>query len=85
MVSPAERRDQRIQVLLSESQLERLSAAAKREGLSRSAFVREAVKTALEDAQEELLAEAAEALAPLYDSDPELVAFTALDGEGWHE
>ncbi len=85
MVSREVRKDQRIQVLLSESQLGRLSEAAAREGLSRSAFVREAVENALEATQEELLAEAAEALAPIYESDQELVAFTALDGEEWHE
>ncbi len=79
------RKDQRIQVLFSESQLERLSEAAKRDGLSRSAFVREAVERALEDAQEEILAEVAESLAPLYESDLELVAFTSLDSEDWHE
>ena len=39
----------------------------------------------LEDVQEVFLAEVAEAIAPLYESDPELVAFTALDGEAWLE
>ena len=46
-----------------------------------SAFVREAVERECERAQEQALSEAAESLAALYESDRELTAFLALDGE----
>jgi hypothetical protein len=40
-----------------------------------------AVEKECERTQEEILAEAAESLAALYESDGELTAFTTLDGE----
>jgi len=71
----------RLNILLSESLIECLSASAEDRGMSMSAFVREAVEKECERTREQILAEAAESLAALYESDGELTAFTALDGE----
>ena len=71
----------RLNILLSESLVECLSASAEERGMSMSAFVREAVEKECERTREQILAEAAESLATLYESDEELIAFTALDGE----
>ena len=71
----------RLNILLSESLVECLSASAEDRGMSMSAFVREAVEKECARTQEQILAEAAESLAPLYESDEELTAFMALDGE----
>ena len=71
----------RLNILLNESLIECLSASAEERGMSMSAFVREAVEKECERTQEQILAKAAESLAALYESDRELTAFTALDGE----
>ena len=71
----------RLNILLSESLVECLSASAEDRGMSMSAFVREAVEKECARTQEQILAEAAESLAPLYESGEELTAFMALDGE----
>jgi post-segregation antitoxin (ccd killing protein) len=71
----------RLNILLSESLIECLSASAEDRGMSMSAFVREAVEKECEWTQEQILAEAAESLAALYESDGELTAFLSLDGE----
>jgi predicted DNA-binding protein len=71
----------RINILLSEELIECLSASAEERGMSMSAFVREAVEKECERTQEQVLAEAAESLAALYETDGELIAFTAIDGE----
>jgi predicted DNA-binding protein len=74
-------KNRRINILLSEELIERLSTSAEERGISMSAFVREAVEKECERTQEQVLAEAAESLAALYETDGELTAFTALDGE----
>jgi len=71
----------RLNITLSEALIECLSASAEERGMSMSAFVREAVRKECERTQEQILAEAAESLASLYESDEELTAFTALDGD----
>ena len=71
----------RLNILLSESLIECLSASAEERGMTMSAFVREAVEKECERTQEQILVEAAESLAALYESEGELTAFTALDGE----
>ena len=71
----------RLNILLSESLVECLSANAEDRGMSMSAFVREAVEKECARTQDQILAEAAESLATLYESDEELTAFMALDGE----
>ncbi len=71
----------RLNILLSDSLIECLTASAKDRGISMSAFVREAVEKECERVQEQILAEAAESLAALYESDGELTAFLSIDGE----
>jgi len=71
----------RLNIMVSESLIECLSARAEDRGMSMSAFVREAVERECERAQEQALSEAAESLAALYESDRELTPFLALDGE----
>ena len=68
---------------MSESEMERLSAAAEHSGISMSAFVRLAVERESDRNRERALEEAAELLASLYESDSELTAFTALDGDAF--
>jgi predicted DNA-binding protein len=74
-------KSRRLNILLSEELIECLSASAEDRGMSMSAFVREAVEKECERTQEQILAKAAESLAALYESDGELTAFMALDGE----
>ncbi len=76
---------ERLNVLISESLGEDIDRVAASKGISKSAFVRFAIENELERSQELELADAAEALAPLYQSDKELTAFLALDGEDWYE
>jgi len=71
----------RLNIMLSETLIECLTASAEDRGMSMSAFVREAVKRECERTQEQALAEAAESLAAFYESDRELTAFLSLDGE----
>ena len=71
----------RLSILVSKPLKEALATTAESRGLTESAFVREAVEREIERSQEQSLSEAAEALAPLYESDEELTAFQVLDGE----
>jgi post-segregation antitoxin (ccd killing protein) len=76
-----ETKNRRLNVVMSESEIERLSAAAEHSGMSMSAFVRLAVDHETNRRRERELEEAAEALASMYELDSELTVFTALDGE----
>ena len=76
-----ETKNRRLNVVMSELEIERLSAAAEQSGMSMSAFVRLAVDKEADRRRERALEEAAEALAHMYESDSELTVFTALDGE----
>ncbi len=71
----------RLNIMVSESLIECLSANAEDRGMSMSAFVRQAVERECERSREQVLTEAAESLASLYESDNELTAFLVLDGE----
>lgn len=71
----------RLNIMVSESLIECLAANAENRGMTMSAFVREAVERECERTQEQVLAEAAETLASLYESDQELTTFSSLDGE----
>jgi len=72
---------QRLNILISESLDRRLSEAAEKYDTSKSAFVRQAVEREMARREEDELAQAADELASLYESDDELTAFTALDSE----
>lgn len=71
----------KLNIMVSETLLKCLAANAEDRGMSMSAFVREAVARECERTQEQALAEAAESLASLYESDSELTAFLSLDGD----
>jgi post-segregation antitoxin (ccd killing protein) len=73
----------RLNIMIGEKLLMWVSAAAKSRGVSVSALVREALERELVRAREEDLSRAAEELAPLYETDIELTALTALDGENF--
>lgn len=81
MVNREVRKNRRLNVMVSETLSARLVETAQARGMSRSAFVRHAIEREFERSQEEALADAAEALAPIYESDEELTAFSALDSE----
>jgi post-segregation antitoxin (ccd killing protein) len=81
MLTKEETKSRRINISLSESLVDCLSASAKTRGMSMSAFVRQAVEKECERTQEQALGDAAESLAELYASNPELTAFMTLDGE----
>ena len=71
----------RLNIMISEYLIEWASATAETRGITVSAFVREALEKECERSQEQAIAQAAEALAPLYNSDENLTAFLALDGD----
>jgi post-segregation antitoxin (ccd killing protein) len=71
----------RLNILVSESLIECLAANAEDRGMTMSAFVRQAVERECERTQDQLLAEAADSLLSLYETDKELTAFSDLDGE----
>ncbi len=71
----------RTQILLEPSQRRSLAWIAKREKRSLSAVIREMVDLQLAERKRQELAAAAQALLPDYQTDKELTAFTALDGE----
>lgn len=71
----------RLNIMISESLSQCLSASAEGTGMSLSAFVRQAVKRECERVQEQTLADIAESLASLYKKDTELTSFLVLDGD----
>ena len=81
MLSTEASKTRRLNIMVSESLIECLAASAEDRGMSMSAFVRQAVERECERTQDQVLAEAAESLASLYESDSELTAFLTLDGE----
>lgn len=81
MLSNETSKTRRLNIMVSESLIECLAANAEDRGMSMSAFVRQAVERECERTQDQVLAEAAESLASLYESDSELTAFLTLDGE----
>lgn len=81
MVTRDVRKQRRLNVVVSETLSVRLVETAQARGMSKSAFVRQAIEREFERSQDEALEAAAEALAPIYESDEELTAFTALDSE----
>jgi predicted transcriptional regulator len=71
----------RLNILISESVHEKLIDMAEKDNESKSAFVRQAVEREYERRKLEELERTAAQLAPLYESDEELTAFTSLDSE----
>jgi predicted DNA-binding protein len=81
MLSTEAPKTRRLSIMVSEPLIEYLAASAEDRGMTMSAFVREAVQRECERTQDQLLADAANALASLYESDQDLTAFSVLDGE----
>jgi hypothetical protein len=81
MITTRPPKSRRLNVILSDPLLACLSSTAKSKGITVSEFVRRAVENECAQAQEASLAQAAASIAPLYESNPELTAFTALDRE----
>ena len=81
MVAGSDEKTQRLNILISETLEKRLTSAAKKRGISKSAYVRLAVEQEFDREQEIKLERVVRELAPLYETDKELTAFTDLDGE----
>ncbi len=71
----------RIQFLISENQKKFLDEIAQSEGVSFSALVRDIFAEYQREKEEQELADAAQALYDEYNTNEELIAFTALDGD----
>ncbi len=74
----------RTQILLGTEQHKVLKDIAKQEKRSLSEIVREMVDKQFAERKRTTLAAAAQALLADYQKDPELTAFHALDGDGFH-
>ena len=71
----------RTQILLEPRTHERITKIAQSEEQSFSSVVRETLELGLRERKRQELEEAARALLHEYETNPELTAFTALDGE----
>jgi Arc/MetJ-type ribon-helix-helix transcriptional regulator len=76
---------ERVQIILEQDQRRQIARIAEQEGKSVSEVTRELLRLALKERQKRQIELAAQLLAGDYRSDPELTAFTALDGEDWDE
>lgn len=74
----------RTQILLEPEQHKILTEIARREKRSLSDVVREMVDKQIAERKQAALAAAAQALLADYQTDPELTAFQALDGDDFH-
>lgn len=72
----------RVQILLARRQHERLAQIAREEGKSLSEVARELIRFALRERQRRQMERAAQVLLDEYRSNPDLTAFTTLDGAG---
>ena len=75
---------ERVQILLDSEQKRTLTKIAKREQQSFSELVRKMLDAQIEQHRKAQLASAARALLADYETDEELTAFTAIDGEDFH-
>ena len=72
---------QRLNLLISQAFKDQLISAAKKRGISKSSFVRQAVEREFDREKEAELELVVRELAPLYDADQGLTVYTELDGE----
>ncbi|MBT3240328.1 MAG: hypothetical protein HON98_10060 [Chloroflexi bacterium] len=75
----------RIQLLITTQQKEYLDQQADLENTSVSAIIREIIDQYAKEIQEKRLEKAVELLYSEYESNEELTAFSALDGEDFYE
>jgi len=71
----------RLTFLISESMYEQLSEMSAKSGQTKPDFVRQSLENEIIRREGEELQGAAADLAPLYETDKELVAFNSLDGK----
>jgi post-segregation antitoxin (ccd killing protein) len=81
MVAQDSAKSRRLNIVISDQLVEWASSTAEMRGISVSAFVRDALEKERQRSVEREISEAATSLAHLYESDAELRAFSALDGE----
>ena len=75
----------RTQIILREAQRRALERLAQKQSSSVSEIVRNMIDAQLRVENERLLREAAESLRDDYLNDPELTAFSAIEGDPFHE
>lgn len=76
---------ERVQIILEQDQRRQITLIAEQEGKSVSEVTRELLRLALKERRKRQVELAAQILQEDYQNDPELTAFTALDGEDWDE
>ena len=81
MDAAKEKKNRRLNILISESLVEWATDAAESRGLSLSAFVRQSLEAEKERMLERQISSAAEMLVDVYENDDKLTAFTSLDGD----
>lgn len=81
MYETKEKKNKRLNILVSESLVDWATAVAESRGLSLSAFVRQSLEAEKERILENQISSAADMLVDLYENDDELTAFTSLDGD----
>ena len=74
----------RTQIMLEQEQHKVLTEMAQSQNRSLSDLIREMLDDQLELNRQRRLADAAQALLADYETDPELTAFTAIDGDIFH-
>jgi hypothetical protein len=74
----------RLQILLNSEQQHALKEIAQQENRSVSDLIRDMVNQQLAERRKLALAAAAQALLSDYQNDPELTAFSVLDGDEFH-
>ena len=75
----------RTQIILREAQRRALESLAQEQSSSVSEIVRSMIDAQLRVENERLLRKAAESLRDDYLNDPELTAFSAIEGDSFHE
>ncbi|MGD8849283.1 MAG: hypothetical protein PVF18_06140 [Anaerolineales bacterium] len=78
-----EKKNKRLNILVSESLVDWAASTAEARGISLSAFVRQSLEAEKERILESQISSAADLLVDLYENDDELTAFTSLDGDGF--
>jgi hypothetical protein len=76
-----EKKNKRLNILVSESLVDWAASTAEARGISLSAFVRQSLEAEKERILESQISSAADLLVDLYENDDELTAFTSLDGD----
>ena len=78
---PKEKKNKRLNILVSESLVDWAASTAESRGISLSAFIRQSLEAEKERILESQISSAADLLVDLYENDDELTAFTSLDGD----